>query len=102
MARPVPATQTSRRYSVAEARDRLPAMLHEVEGGETVEITRHGKPVAMVISHGAYARLVGQKPDPWEAYEAWRARHGGGVPDDVLRLMVDPTRDEGPTGGSPW
>lgn len=33
-------------YSVAEARDRLPALLVAAERGEAVTITRRGKPVA--------------------------------------------------------
>ena len=32
-------------YTVAEARNRLPALLRAVERGESVTITRHGKPV---------------------------------------------------------
>ena len=37
-------------YSVAEARDRLPALLVAVERGEAVTITRRGTPVATLIS----------------------------------------------------
>lgn len=33
-------------YSVAEAKDKLPALLNAVERGEAVTITRRGKPVA--------------------------------------------------------
>lgn len=32
-------------YSVAEAKDRLPALLAAAERGETVTITRRGKPI---------------------------------------------------------
>jgi prevent-host-death family protein len=32
--------------SVAEAKDRLAALLSAAEAGETITITRHGKPVA--------------------------------------------------------
>lgn len=33
-------------YSVAEAKNRLPALIAAAERGETVTITRYGKPVA--------------------------------------------------------
>jgi prevent-host-death family protein len=33
-------------YSVAEAKDRLPALIAAAERGEAVTITRYGKPVA--------------------------------------------------------
>ena len=34
--------------SVAVAKDKLPSLLHLVEQGEDIEITRHGKPVAVI------------------------------------------------------
>jgi len=33
-------------FSVAEAKDRLPALISAAQAGETVTITRHGTPVA--------------------------------------------------------
>ncbi len=33
-------------FSVAEAKDRLPALISAAQAGETVTITRHGAPVA--------------------------------------------------------
>lgn len=38
-----------KRYSIAEAQDRLPNLVHEAEGGTRVELTRDGKPVAMIL-----------------------------------------------------
>jgi prevent-host-death family protein len=35
-------------YSLADAKAHLSALLDRVEGGETVEITRRGKPVAQI------------------------------------------------------
>lgn len=35
-------------YSVAEAKDRLPALIAAAERGEGVTITRYGKPVAEI------------------------------------------------------
>ncbi len=34
--------------SVAVAKDKLPFYLHLAEQGETIEITRHGKPIAFI------------------------------------------------------
>jgi prevent-host-death family protein len=39
--------------SVTEARNSLPELLHRVERGEEVTITRHGRPVAVVVRHDA-------------------------------------------------
>ncbi|MDB4884101.1 MAG: Antitoxin [Gemmatimonadetes bacterium] len=41
--------------SVAEAKNHLPSLIHEVEGSTTpLEITRRGKTVAFLISAAAY------------------------------------------------
>ena len=42
---------------VAEARQRLPQLLRSVEQGEDVQISRRGKPVAVLISVEEYDRL---------------------------------------------
>ena len=34
--------------SVAEAKNRLPELIHAMENGEQIVITRHGKPVAQL------------------------------------------------------
>jgi len=47
----------TKQYSVAEAREKLAHVVHEAEEGTTVELTRRGKPVAVVLSHIAYERL---------------------------------------------
>ena len=39
--------------TVSEARAALPELLTRVEGGEEVTITRHGRPVAVLISPGS-------------------------------------------------
>lgn len=91
-----------KRYSVAEARNQLPAVIHEVERGDPVEITRHGKAVAIVLSLAEYTRLRSPRPDLWPAYLAWRARHGGGFPDSVVDGLADPSRDHAPTESATW
>ncbi|MCQ2611961.1 MAG: type II toxin-antitoxin system prevent-host-death family antitoxin [Treponema sp.] len=35
---------------IFEVKNRLPYFIHLVESGETVQITRHGKPVARIVS----------------------------------------------------
>jgi antitoxin Phd len=53
----------NRRVSVAEAKNKLPSIIHEVEEGSIVEITRYGKAVAMVIPEKDYKRMteIGQE-----------------------------------------
>jgi prevent-host-death family protein len=68
----------AREYSVAEARDKLPALVHEAERGRPVRITRRGKRAAVLISEAEYRRSHGGAGSGLAAaIEAWRARYGG-------------------------
>jgi prevent-host-death family protein len=58
----------SKRYSIAEARANLPTIVDEVEAGTEIELTRRGKPVAVVISRREYERLHSERPQFTEAY----------------------------------
>ena len=61
-----------KQYPIGRARDRLPAIVHEVERGSAVELTRRGKPVAVMVSVQDYQRLSSGRPDFWGALEAFR------------------------------
>jgi prevent-host-death family protein len=56
--------------SIKEAKDRLPALVREVESGTRVVITRNGKPVAEVVPHKERVGLN------WEAIEDWKKERG--------------------------
>lgn len=63
----------NKRYSIADARDRFTALLHETEQSPVIEITRHGEPVAVLLSWREYLRLTSGK-NYWRAYDAFRER----------------------------
>jgi prevent-host-death family protein len=63
-----------KRVSVAEAKNTLPALLHEAEAGP-VEIVRRGKPVAVILSRANYDRLRGKGEGVWSALERFRTTH---------------------------
>lgn len=65
----------TRRYSIAQARANLPTIVDEVESGAGVELTRRGKPVAVMLSVEQYARLRGERTDFKEAYARFLATH---------------------------
>lgn len=73
-------------YSIAEARANLAKILDEVERGRGVELTRRGKPVAMLVSVEEYHRLANGKSSFAEAYEGHRARFRGLEPSDLADL----------------
>ena len=83
----------SSKYSVAEARAQLPKILDEVGLGKEIELTRRGKPVAVLVSVDEYRRLAGEGRSFAEAYGAFRARHGGLKRDDLKNLRdISPGR----------
>ena len=49
-----------REFGVYEAKTHLPRLLDDVEAGETIVITRHGKPVARLTPIAAPKRSVAE------------------------------------------
>jgi len=51
-----------KKYSIAEARQHLPAIVHEAERAGAVCITRRGQVVARLVSEHEFQRLARRKP----------------------------------------
>jgi prevent-host-death family protein len=58
--------------SIAEARNHLPRLVQQAEAGETVQITRRGRPVAVILSQEEYGRLRGERTGFMQFLDAWR------------------------------
>jgi antitoxin Phd len=58
--------------SIAEAKNRLPSVIHYVEKGRYVELTRRGKPVAVLLSIQEYQQLSRQVNGFWNALLVFR------------------------------
>jgi prevent-host-death family protein len=58
----------SKRYSIAEARSNLPSIVDQAEAGQAIELTRRGKPVAVVLSLRELERLRGERARFGDAY----------------------------------
>jgi prevent-host-death family protein len=63
----------AKKYTIAEARHNLAALVHDLEKRDRIELTRRGEPVAVLLSMRAYQRLAEPKQSFWEAYQAFRA-----------------------------
>lgn len=86
----------TKQYSIAEARSRLPGIVHDVESGPPVELTRRGRPVAVVMSLVEYRRLTAEKKGGvWERIEDFRRRM------DIENLDIPPETWEGLRDRSP-
>ena len=60
------------RYSIAEAKNKLPSIVHQVEKGPSVELTRRGKPVAVLLSMNEFERLNLSNSGFWNALMSFR------------------------------
>lgn len=73
----------SRRYSIADARISLPAIVDQAEAGERIELTRRGRPVAVVVSSRQFERLRGDRSGFHDAYQKFLDRYSlQNIPDD--------------------
>lgn len=82
-------------YSIAEARDRFAALVHDLEHLPLIELTRRGQRVAVILSANEYQRLTAPRVSFRDAYAAFQARHQG-APGDDLSGAFDDVRDRSP------
>lgn len=59
-------------FSIAEAKNRLPSIIHYVEKGPYIKLTRRGKPVAVLLSIKEYERLSQGYSGFWDALSGFR------------------------------
>jgi len=92
-----------KKYSIAEARDNFTSVIHEAEEGAQVELTRRGKPVAVLIGVEDFERLSSSKKRGfWEAYQEFCRTH------NLVSLDIDPdeiwgdVRDPSPGRDFEW
>ena len=91
-----------RRHSVADARRNLPALIRAAEDGRTVEISRRGVSVAVLISSERFAQLGPRRPGFMEAYRTFLRKA------DLPGLALDPdeifagVRDRSPGRDFQW
>ena len=71
-------------YSIAQARDRFTRIVQEAEAGEPIQITRRGKPVAVVLSQEAYQHLTSTQNPFGENLDSFRKTY------QIEELEIDP------------
>ncbi len=83
----------SKQYSIAEARKNFTSAVNEAENGERVELTRRGRPVAVLISLDEYGQLANGRRSFWESYENYLRRYASPEIDigDVFEGVRDPS-----------
>lgn len=76
-------------YSIAEARNQFAAIVHDLKTTPSIQLTRRGKPVAMLLAIEEYERLAAGKSGFWENYQAFRSST------DLAALDINPAVFDG-------
>jgi prevent-host-death family protein len=63
-----------RTSTIAEAKNNLSQLIHQLETGEAIHLTRYGKPVAVLISENQYQRVIGTNKSLNSAILNWRSQ----------------------------
>ncbi len=92
----------SKSYSITEAKNHFTELIGALEHESVIQITRRGKPVAVLLSPGGYEHLQKGKIDFWEAYLAFRKRLDlAGLDLDIDKIYAD-VRDRSPGREVDW
>ena len=76
--------EMTEKYSITEARRNLPRLIREAEHGKTVELTRRGETVAVMVGHRKFERLVAGRRSFAEAYREFKKTV------DLAKLNLNP------------
>lgn len=76
--------------SIAEAKNNLSHLIHELDTEEAIQLTRHGKPVAVMMSEAHYKKLRSPTSSLNTAILNWRNQQdtlSDGFSEDALQSM---------------
>jgi antitoxin Phd len=65
-------TVMGHQYSIGEAKNKLPSIIHTVEKGSPVKLTRYGRPVAVLLSIKQYEGMSLGKRSFWAPLKSFR------------------------------
>lgn len=91
--------------SVAEAKNRLPALLHEASESGPIAIFRYDQPVAVIVAHEEFMRLQRQRrarPGAFAAVMKWRERYRDDLEELDIARALEPKRDQTPARPVKW
>ena len=74
----------TKKYSITEARRNLPKLIREAEHGKTVQLTRRGEAVAVLVGHQKFEQLAACRRSFAEAYREFKTTV------DLGELNLDP------------
>ena len=79
-----------KQFTISEAKNKLPAIVHSVESGPSVKLTRRGRPVAVLLSIKEYEALSRKRVGFWNALRDFKEKNKDvGISDQDLDNLRD-------------
>ena len=77
--------------TISHLKNHLAEIVRDVENGQDIQITRHGKPVAVMVSLERYSRAFSSGKGIFNAYQRWRTLHpeASGFTNEEVENMRD-------------
>ena len=60
--------------TIAEAKNNLSQLIYQLESDDPIHLTRHGKPVAVMLSEANYQKLTQKNTGLYQAIQQWRSQ----------------------------
>lgn len=60
--------------TIAEAKNNLSQLIKQLQSDEPIHLTRHGKPVAVMLSEANYQKLTQKNNGLYHAIQQWRSQ----------------------------
>jgi prevent-host-death family protein len=74
--------------TIAEAKNNLSQLGHQLESDDVIHITRHGKPVAVMLSEANYQKLTHTNSCLYQAIQDWRSQQVGMTDTNLKSVRV--------------
>jgi len=88
--------------TIAEAKNNLSHLIHQVEGDEPVHITRYGKPVAVMMSEAQYNALATPTKSLNAAILNWRSKMENDIDCGLTETELSTIRNEATAREFTW
>ena len=78
--------------SIAHAKNNLPQLIHDVETGKPVRVTRHGRPAAVLVSAEMFARMADTRHAFVTGLQRFRKQHHATLLSPDESALLEPPR----------
>lgn len=85
--------------SIAQARHDLANLVHKAETGGHIQLTRYGKPVAVIVSKNEFERVHKKQQNFWTALQVFNKVFSDVMIDEDIFSNL---REKSPGRSSPW